>query len=168
MAEINRGQFTVEIDGVPGRTPDAAVNEAAALLLRGEKADGSDDIESAVTAKGVRHARLYKLSRPEDAEDWALLRQKHYTLGTAQILNIRELVSGTDYAQFVEWLEFPAPVEEIRRSASEEKARLLARIKEESSTPEVPEKPKRARRAKKPALIEADLPPTHEPLEDPK
>jgi len=168
-------EITIERDRAPEpRGPEVAAADAVRRIAgadpNGRSPDDLEAIDRGVLAQGKRHARLFKLAKPQDAADWADLRHQHESTTTVRILRIKELIDGVDYAQFMEWVEFAKPEEEIRASATKERDAFLQKVKakEAKDTP----KPERKRALKKtvtiPLAIPDAPPPTHQALEDPK
>jgi len=162
--------ITIERDRAPEpKGPETAVSDAARRFVGDPNGRSPEDLEAIdrrVYAQSERKARLFKLDKKKDADDWAKLRHDHEATSTVRILRIKELVHETSYAQFVEWVEFKEPEEEVRAGAVKEQEKFLAKMK-----PKIPAPPKKARQKKDAPIPLADpgpLPATHQALEDPK
>ena len=168
-------EITIERDRAPEpKGPEAVASEAARRFTGGDANGRSPDdleaIDRATLSQGTRCARLFKFSIPEDARAWAELRQQHFSSGLVKLISVKELISGTDYAQFMEWVEFKKPEEEVRATVVQERDAFLDKVKPKEPVAKAPEK--KPRRTKKAAQVEVvppmDLPATHQALEDPK
>lgn len=139
VAALSDDQFDVTEDGPSSLSPRQAIESAAAVLIGDgpeRRPDGLDpeEIEAKVISKGIPKAKLFQMSDPDLAQEYAVLEHTSKTTGTVMITKIKELVDGTSYALFVCWIEFPQPKSKIedsvRLSIAERTESVLRRLTE--------------------------------------
>lgn len=134
------GDFEVTEVGPVG--PAAAASKVASFMI-GEPpsrrpGDLSPDpvaLEKAVLSKGRPKAKLFKMSDPALAQEYADLEHRMKTSGEVAFQKVKEIVGDSDYALFVCWIEYEKPVEEIREQTEgvmkEKKAALLRSLQDQ-------------------------------------
>lgn len=155
-----------------GPVPDTVITAATRALLgqvERTRENATEEVsQRELLARGQRHARLFKMSDREDAKAYAEVMTK-VSAGHAMIQEHVDLPSGTDFARFLDWVEFTQPVERVQADIAELGKKFLNSVKaQRSAVPDVPEtkevKPKRRRRAKGSPEIDLDaMPPTFSP-----
>lgn len=117
--------------------PAEVIRRAAAIVLGDDPVRDpgnmavEQEVQSRLYAEAKHHCRLFKMADEKAAEAYADLLAKE-AKGLASRLASRELVSGTDYALFLHWVEFSKPeAEERARIATDVTAKrdaMLARV----------------------------------------
>ena len=164
---------TIERDRAPEpKGPESAVSDAAKAFSRDPNGKSPEDLEAIdrlIYAQSQRKARLFKLDKKKDADDWAKLRHDHEATNTVRILRIKELIHETSYAQFVEWVVFNRPEETVRSDAVKEREKFLVKMKPKAPKPAAaPAKPRKKKATPMPLADAGPLPKTHQALEDPR
>lgn len=100
--------------------PEGAIRSAAAIMIGSDPVRDpgnmsvAQEVDGRLYAHGAHSCRLFKMSSETDSNAYAELLSKEAN-GLVSRLGTRELISGTDYALFVHWVEFRKPESELRK-----------------------------------------------------
>ena len=143
VSAFSDDEFEVEEIGSPKTGPAAAIEKAASFLIgegpeRRKHGDTGPDpvlLERRVLLKGTPKAKLFTMSDAALAQEYAELEHRSKTTGEVNITKIKELMSGTNYALFITWIEYPKPEEVIRERVEgtmrEKRAKFLRSVNEQ-------------------------------------
>lgn len=122
---VATGDFVLESEATKAAPPigpaEAASRVAAAILLGDDPTRDNGNMEVAnevdrqVLAQGKNHCRLYKFSSLEDCSAYSEMLDKEQS-GMIRRVAAKELISGTDYALFINWIAFDKPEPQLRET----------------------------------------------------
>lgn len=142
---VETGDLVLESEATKAedRSPEAAARIVAAAICIGEdpKHDPGNmqvEVERTLLASGRNQCKLFRFSSQADCDAYSELLDKEQG-GHVRRVGVKELIDGTDYALFINWVSFDKPESVLREKIQQDvmaKAAALMKRASKGATPE--------------------------------